>query len=54
MSIGLQTFEDSVLREMGRLHPVADSREAVELARAAGFRNVSLDLILHEVFSALV
>ena len=46
VSIGLQTFEDSVLREMGRLHSVADSREAVELARAAGFRNVSLDLIL--------
>ena len=46
ISLGLQSFEDSVLREMGRLHTVADSLEAVALARAAGFGNLSLDLIL--------
>ena len=46
ISLGVQSFADAVLREMGRLHTVADSREAVTLARAAGFRNVSVDLIL--------
>ena len=46
LSLGVQCFDDGVLAQMGRLHTVADSREAVALARAAGFRNVSVDLIL--------
>jgi len=46
LSLGIQSFDDPVLGEMGRLHTVADSREAVALARAAGFCNLSVDLIL--------
>ena len=45
ISIGVQSFDDAELRLLGRIH---DSREAVaayENARAAGFTNVSLDLI---------
>lgn len=46
LSLGVQSFDDGVLREMGRLHSAADSVRAVEQARGAGFANVSLDLIL--------
>jgi oxygen-independent coproporphyrinogen-3 oxidase len=46
LSLGVQSFDDGVLREMGRLHSAADSTRAVELARGAGFENVSVDLVL--------
>jgi oxygen-independent coproporphyrinogen-3 oxidase len=46
LSLGAQSFDDGVLREMGRHHAASDSVQAVRLARAAGFENVSLDLVL--------
>lgn len=46
VSLGMQSFDDAVLAEMGRLHSSADSVRAVESARAAEFANVSVDLIL--------
>ena len=46
LSLGAQSFDDFVLREMGRLHSADDARAAVTSARAAGFTSVSLDLIL--------
>ncbi len=46
VSLGVQAADDAILREMGRLHSAADSHRAVELARQAGFENVSVDLIL--------
>ncbi len=46
LSLGVQSFDDAVLREMGRLHDSDDSRRAVAWARAAGFASVSVDLIL--------
>jgi putative oxygen-independent coproporphyrinogen III oxidase len=46
LSLGVQSFDDAVLVEMGRVHSVADSVRAVEQARGAGFGDVSLDLIL--------
>jgi oxygen-independent coproporphyrinogen-3 oxidase len=46
LSLGAQSFDDAVLREMGRLHSAADSVRALARARAAGFADVSLDLIL--------
>jgi oxygen-independent coproporphyrinogen-3 oxidase len=46
LSLGVQSFHDGVLREMGRHHAAGDSVRAVGLARAAGFDNVSLDLVL--------
>jgi putative oxygen-independent coproporphyrinogen III oxidase len=46
LSLGVQTLDDGVLRDMGRRHTAEDSRRAVADARRAGFRNVSLDLIL--------
>ena len=44
-SFGLQTFDDAQLRQLGRTHTAADARRTLELLRAAGFANVSFDLI---------
>ncbi|HXK08215.1 MAG TPA: radical SAM family heme chaperone HemW [Vicinamibacteria bacterium] len=46
LSLGVQSLDDSVLREMGRLHTGGDARRSVEAVRRAGFANLSLDLIL--------
>jgi oxygen-independent coproporphyrinogen-3 oxidase len=46
LSLGVQSFDDRVLADMGRLHSAADSVRAVEQARAAGFDSISVDLIL--------
>jgi oxygen-independent coproporphyrinogen-3 oxidase len=46
LSLGVQSLDDGVLNEMGRLHSAADARRAVEDARRAGFENLNLDLIL--------
>jgi oxygen-independent coproporphyrinogen III oxidase len=46
LSIGVQSFRDEELRRLGRLHSAATAREAVTRARAAGFDNLSLDLML--------
>jgi len=46
LSLGVQAFDDGVLREMGRLHTAEDACAAYAAVRAAGFDNVSIDLIL--------
>jgi oxygen-independent coproporphyrinogen-3 oxidase len=45
LSIGLQTFQDERLKWMNRIHNTLQGREAVQLAREAGFKNISLDLM---------
>ncbi|HEY0798371.1 MAG TPA: radical SAM family heme chaperone HemW, partial [Candidatus Baltobacteraceae bacterium] len=45
LSIGVQSFDDAELRTLGRQHRAADVRTVVARARAAGFENVSLDLM---------
>lgn len=45
MSIGVQSFVDSEIQTLGRRHTIDDVRRAVESARGAGIRSVSLDLI---------
>jgi oxygen-independent coproporphyrinogen-3 oxidase len=45
ISLGAQSFHDNELVAAGRMHRRADIFRAVELLRAAGFANVSLDLI---------
>lgn len=45
LSIGVQSFDARELRVLGRRHTAGDVRDAVRAARAAGFGNVSLDLI---------
>lgn len=45
ISIGIQSFDEQTLRTIGRPHRRADVERALEIARRAGFTNVSLDLI---------
>ncbi len=45
LSIGIQSFDDSVLKRLGRAHRAEEGYLALRAARAAGFENVSLDLI---------
>jgi oxygen-independent coproporphyrinogen-3 oxidase len=46
LSFGVQSFRDEELQRLSRLHSAARAREAFEMARDAGFRNVSLDLMM--------
>lgn len=45
LSFGVQSFDDGELEMIGRTHTAEEAREAVRMARAAGFTNVSIDLI---------
>jgi len=45
ISLGVQSLDDAILPAIGRLHTAAEARAAFEAARAAGFSNVSVDLI---------
>jgi oxygen-independent coproporphyrinogen III oxidase len=45
LSFGVQSFADDELQMIGRAHDAQAARDAIRLARQAGFDNVSLDLI---------
>jgi oxygen-independent coproporphyrinogen-3 oxidase len=45
ISLGAQSFHDRELQTAGRMHRREDIYRAVESLRAAGFRNISMDLI---------
>ena len=45
LSLGVQSFDDRVLRWMHRTHDAGQALRALEAARAGGIANVSLDLI---------
>lgn len=45
LSLGVQTFHEGHLHALGRQHGADDSRRVLREARAAGFANLSLDLI---------
>jgi len=46
LSFGVQSFRDEELQRLTRLHSASRARAAFEMARAAGFDNVSLDLMM--------
>ena len=46
LSVGLQSANEEELRLLGRAHSPRQAARAVEDARAAGFSNISLDLML--------
>ncbi|MFR8927820.1 radical SAM family heme chaperone HemW [Peptoniphilus senegalensis] len=46
ISIGAQSFNDDILKKIGRIHKSYDIYKAVENARRAGFTNINLDLML--------
>ncbi|MFN0124930.1 MAG: radical SAM family heme chaperone HemW [Blastocatellia bacterium] len=45
LSYGVQSFADAELQMIGRTHSADEARTAVRQARAAGFENISIDLI---------
>ncbi len=45
LSLGVQSFSPEALTWMHRTHSAGQAREAVRVARAAGFSNLSIDLI---------
>ena len=45
LSLGVQSFDDRLLRAIGRIHTAEEARAAFHAARGAGFANISLDLM---------
>jgi len=45
LSIGFQSFDDNILKIVGRNHTAKDSLDVYKNARKAGFDNISIDLI---------
>jgi oxygen-independent coproporphyrinogen-3 oxidase len=45
VSLGVQSFDDDELRDLGRAHTATDARRAAQLLLQTGFETVSLDLM---------
>ena len=45
ISMGVQSFNDTQLKRLGRRHDAEKARQAVKNAREAGYDNISIDLI---------
>ena len=45
LSLGVQSFSDAELAQLGRIHTCEEALESIHWARQAGFENLSLDLI---------
>ncbi len=45
ISLGVQTFNDELLKKIGRVHRAKDVYQTIDNAKLAGFENISIDLI---------
>ena len=45
LSLGIQSLDDAELTLLGRIHTAEQAKEAVKLAKDAGFANINLDII---------
>lgn len=45
LSIGVQSFNEDMLKRIGRIHNRADIYKTVDIARQIGFKNISIDLM---------
>ncbi|MEW8988166.1 MAG: radical SAM family heme chaperone HemW, partial [Bacillus sp. (in: firmicutes)] len=45
LSFGVQTFNNELLRKIGRTHCAEDVLQTIHLAKETGFENISIDLI---------
>jgi putative oxygen-independent coproporphyrinogen III oxidase len=45
LSLGVQSFDDTMLRTLGRIHGAAEAERAMAFAREAGFERINLDLM---------
>ena len=64
ISMGVQSFSDSILKNIGRIHDAAQATTAIQMVKAVGFSNFSCDLMtglpgqtekdaIHSLFSLL-
>lgn len=45
LSVGVQSFDDTCLKTIGRIHTAKEAADTIELAHRLGFANLSLDLM---------
>ena len=45
LSLGIQSFDDTQLINLGRIHDAAQAKTAIRIAQEAGFENFNLDLM---------
>jgi oxygen-independent coproporphyrinogen-3 oxidase len=45
LSLGIQSFDDAQLKQLGRIHDSAQAKKAIAIAQDAGFDNFNLDLM---------
>ncbi len=45
LSIGLQSFNNEILKKIGRIHTADDFIQSYKMAKCAGFKNINIDLI---------
>ena len=45
ISMGLQTTNDNILKEIGRVHTFEEFKKAYELVKKIGFKNINVDLM---------
>lgn len=45
LSLGIQSFDDSSLKKLGRIHNSDEALRAIEIAKSTGFDNFNLDLM---------
>ncbi len=45
ISLGVQTWKEEELKQLGRIHTTEDSKRAISTLRSVGFYNISVDLI---------
>ncbi len=46
LSIGLQSSNDKILKDIGRIHTYKDFENTINLAKEAGFKNINADMII--------
>jgi oxygen-independent coproporphyrinogen-3 oxidase len=46
LSLGIQSFDTELLKQIGRIHDGVQAKQAIELARKIGFNNINLDLMV--------
>lgn len=45
ISLGVQSFSDAILRQLGRIHTAKEAETALHIIRQAGFENINIDLM---------
>lgn len=46
LSVGIQSFDNDILKKINRTHTAGQAIRAVELAASTGFKNIGIDLII--------